>query len=36
MTSIRTAIENHWRALEAEETEAEHAFYAADAILDYP
>jgi hypothetical protein len=33
---IRAAIEEHWRASEAGETEAEHAIYAADAILDYP
>jgi hypothetical protein len=33
---IRAAIEEHWRASEAGETEAEHAIYAADGILDYP
>ena len=33
---IRTAIEEHWRASEAGETEAEYAIYAAAAILDYP
>ena len=33
---IRAAIEEHWRASEAGETEAEHAVYAEDAILDYP
>jgi hypothetical protein len=32
----RAAIEEHWRASEAGETEAEHAIYADDAILDYP
>jgi hypothetical protein len=32
----RAAIEEHWRASESGETEAEHAVYAADAILDYP
>jgi hypothetical protein len=32
----RAAIEEHWRASEAGETEAEHAVYADDAILDYP
>ncbi|MEN3359441.1 MAG: hypothetical protein V7637_3423 [Mycobacteriales bacterium] len=32
----RAAIEEHWRASEAGETEAEHAIYAEDAILDYP
>jgi hypothetical protein len=30
------AIEEHWRASEAGETDAEHAIYADDAILDYP
>jgi hypothetical protein len=32
----RAAIEEHWRASETGKTEAEHAIYAADAILDYP
>ena len=32
----RTAIEEHWRASESGDTEAEHAIYAEDAILDYP
>lgn len=32
----RTAIEEHWRASERGDTEAEHAIYAVDAILDYP
>ena len=32
----RAAIEEHWRASQAGETEAEHAIYAEDAILDYP
>lgn len=32
----RAAIEEHWRASEAGETEAEHAVYAEDAVLDYP
>jgi hypothetical protein len=32
----RTAIEEHWRASERGDSEAEHAIYAADAILDYP
>ena len=32
----RAAIEEHWRASERGETEAEHAVYASDAILDYP
>jgi SnoaL-like protein len=35
-SATRTAIEEHWRASEAGETEAEHAIYAEDAILDYP
>jgi len=33
---VRAAIEEHWRASEAGDTETEHAIYAADAILDYP
>jgi len=33
---IRTAIEEHWQASERGDIEAEHAIYAADAILDYP
>jgi hypothetical protein len=32
----RAALEEHWRASESGDTEAEHAIYAADAILDYP
>jgi hypothetical protein len=36
MDSTRAAIEEHWRASEAGEIEAEHAIYADDAILDYP
>ena len=32
----RAAIEEHWRASESGETEAEHAIYAENAILDYP
>jgi hypothetical protein len=32
----RAAIEEHWRASEAGETELEHAVYAENAILDYP
>ncbi|WP_221321266.1 nuclear transport factor 2 family protein [Actinoplanes sp. L3-i22] len=35
-SSIRAAVVAHWRASEAGEIEAEHAIYAADAILDYP
>ncbi|MEU9449470.1 nuclear transport factor 2 family protein [Streptomyces sp. NPDC048277] len=33
---IRAAIEEHWRASERGDIEAEHAVYAVDAILDYP
>jgi hypothetical protein len=36
MESTRAAIEEHWRASESGEIEAEHAIYAEDAILDYP
>jgi hypothetical protein len=32
----RAALEEHWRASETGNTEAEHAIYALDAILDYP
>jgi hypothetical protein len=32
----RAALEEHWRASERGDTEAEHAMYAAGAILDYP
>jgi hypothetical protein len=32
----RAAIEEHWRASERGDTEAEHAIYATDAVLDYP
>ena len=32
----RAAIEEHWRASERGDTEAEHAVYASAAILDYP
>lgn len=32
----RAAIEEHWQASERGDTEAEHAVYASDAILDYP
>jgi hypothetical protein len=34
--AIRAVIEEHWRASETGETDAEHAMYAEDAILDYP
>jgi SnoaL-like domain len=33
---IRARIQQHWEASERGEIEAEHAIYAADAILDYP
>ena len=36
MDTTRAAIEEHWRASEGGNTEAEHAIYAPDAILDYP
>jgi hypothetical protein len=36
MDSKRAAIEEHWRESELGNTEAEHAIYADDAILDYP
>jgi hypothetical protein len=32
----RAAIEEHWRASEAGDSDAEHIIYAANAILDYP
>ncbi len=36
MDSTRAALEEHWSASERGNTEAEHAIYADDAILDYP
>ncbi len=36
MDSARAALEEHWAASERGDTEAEHAIYAEDAILDYP
>lgn len=36
MDRTSAAIEEHWRASEAGDSEAEHAIYAVDAILDYP
>jgi hypothetical protein len=36
MDSIRAAIEQHWRASESGDAEAEHAMYSEDAMLDYP
>jgi hypothetical protein len=35
-TRTRAALVEHWQASERGDTEAEHAIYAADAILDYP
>src|SRR3954469_14884061 len=34
--TTRAALEEHWQASEQGRTEAEHAIYAEDAILDYP
>jgi len=34
--TTRAALEEHWQASEQGRTEAEHAIYAPDAILDYP
>jgi hypothetical protein len=36
MESIRATLEEHWQASENGDTEAEHAMYSADSILDYP
>src|SRR5881398_2330806 len=36
MNSTRAALMEHWDASERGDTEAEHAIYAPDAILDYP
>ena len=36
MDSTRAALEEHWSASERGDTEAEHAIYADEAILDYP
>jgi hypothetical protein len=36
MDPTHAAIEEHWRESERGNTEAEHAIYAEDAILDYP
>ena len=33
---IRARIQQHWEASERGDIDAEHAIYAADAILDYP
>ncbi|GAA1391540.1 nuclear transport factor 2 family protein [Catellatospora chokoriensis] len=35
-TAVRDAIEEHWRASESGDADAEHAIYAEDAILHYP
>ncbi|MES9588479.1 nuclear transport factor 2 family protein [Streptomyces sp. NPDC088190] len=35
-SQTRDAVEEHWRASERGDTEAEHAIYATDAVLDYP
>ncbi|WP_328321491.1 nuclear transport factor 2 family protein [Kribbella sp. NBC_00382] len=32
----QTAIEEHWRASESGDVEAEHAIYAVNAVLEYP
>jgi hypothetical protein len=36
MDSIRALVEEHWRASESGDADAEHAMYAEDSILDYP
>jgi hypothetical protein len=36
MDSIRAAVEEHWHASERGDSDAEHAIYATDAVLDYP
>jgi hypothetical protein len=35
-TEIRARLQEHWEASERGDVDAEHAIYAADAILDYP
>jgi hypothetical protein len=35
-SQTKAAIEEHWRASESGDSEAEHAVYAEEAILDYP
>lgn len=35
-TRARAAVEEHWLASERGDSEAEHALYAVDAVLDYP
>ena len=35
-SEARARIEEHWKASELGDIDAEHAMYAADAILDYP
>jgi hypothetical protein len=36
MDPVRAALETHWRTSESGDSEAEHAIYSDDAILDYP
>ena len=36
MDSRRAAVEEHWRASERGDSDAEHAIYATNALLDYP
>jgi hypothetical protein len=36
LASTTAAVEEHWRASELGDSDAEHAIYAEDAILDYP
>jgi hypothetical protein len=36
LSDSTAAIEEHWGASEAGDTEVEHVIYAIDAILDYP
>ena len=35
-TQTKAALEEHWRASERGDIEAEHAIYSLDAVLDYP
>jgi hypothetical protein len=35
-SETRAALEEHWQASESGDTQAEHAVYSSDAILDYP
>jgi hypothetical protein len=36
MDSTKALIDEHWRASESGDTEAEHAMYSEDSVLDYP